>query len=172
MAGNKSVIGNGGNNLMGVLCIGAVAVFVLAFTVMGKVSVSGSQRFMETCVTIEVPQDEVCKSKSAIQDKFKISADALIERRRMMMVSTVQRIMSGELRKADAYHACIQRGECLPVPLLPENTDIARVASGQEYLDTRKAFWQLSENSKLTPEICAFIDVCKALQATGAITFE
>ena len=87
------------------------------------------------------------------------------------MVATDRRVAKGELRQVSAYEACIHAGDCAPVPLLPASADSAQVATGSAYLETRKAFWQLTENSPLTPEICSFIPVCKALRQSGAVKF-
>ncbi len=130
----------------------------------------GVAAFVKTCVMPDEPTDARCKNKADILAAWDVDIDALIEQRRVLMVSTVKRMVNGELRRHHLYENCIQQGDCAPVPLLPDNVDAASIASGNAYLTTRKAFWQLAENSPLTPEICQFMDICRAMQAAGVIT--
>lgn len=130
--------------------------------------------FMEACVDKPLAGStpgEYCHQISTIRRAYGVDPAVMIERQRILMAKTARRVASGELKRASAYEACISKGECAPVPLLPDNADRNAVAGGSAYLETRKAFWQLTENHALTPEICTFIPVCKALRQAGAITF-
>ena len=151
-----------------------VAVAALAiiggYMFIGKKAESGAAAFVRACILPDEPTDPRCRSKADIKTAWEIDIDQLIEQRRALMVSTVRRMVSGELTKRDIYESCIIAGECAPVPLLPDHIDAAAIASSTDYLDTRKAFWQLAEDSPLTPEICNFMDICRAMRTAGVVT--
>lgn len=133
---------------------------------------TGVGAFVRACVQPETPRDERCRSKDGIRAAWGVDVDAAIEERRALMVATVRRMVNGELTRRGVYDACVMRGECAPVPLLPAHVDPAAVEGGNDYLETRVAFWQLSEDTPLTPEICGFMDICRAMTALGVVNIE
>lgn len=156
--------------LMAVMAAAAALAIIGAYMFIGKISEDGTAAFVRACVLPDEPTDVTCRDKAAIKDAWGIDIDLLIEQRRALMVSTVRRMVSGELIKRDVYQHCIAAAECAPVPMLPDHIDSAALASTTAYLDTRKAFWQLAEDSPLTPEICTFMDICRAMRAAGVVT--
>lgn len=159
-----------------VLIIVMVAAAILAifgsYMMLAQKAGGGEVAFIRACVLPDDPTDVDCRAKSAIKDKWDIDIDQMIEQRRVLMVATVRRMINGELLKRDVYESCIAVRECAPVPLLPDYVDSAALASTHAYLDTRKAFWQLAEDSPLTPEICTFMDICRAMRAAGVVTIQ
>jgi hypothetical protein len=169
----KQETGTGGLRLVGALLIALTGtLFYLGFHDNRR---GNPDMFMQACVDGPLAghaAGSYCGDIAAIRRAYGVDPTVLIEQRRVLMVKTARRVARGELKQLSAYESCIHDGECAPVPLLPANVDSARVAGGSQYLETRKAFWQLTENSKLTPEICTFIPVCKALRQSGAIRFD
>jgi hypothetical protein len=159
----------------------ALAVIMLAAAVLAVLgaymftghhtSNAGEAAFVRACVMPDEPSDARCRDRSAIKDAWGIDIDAMIENRRALMAATARRMVAGELLNRTAYEQCIAARQCAPVPLLPDHIDTASLASSTAYLDTRKAFWQLAEGTVLTPEICAFMDICRAMRAAGVVTF-
>jgi hypothetical protein len=156
--------------MMAVMVAVAALSIIGAYMFIGHKAEGGAAGFVRACVLPDEPTDERCRSKSAIKAAWDIDIDQMIEQRRVLMVSTVRRMVSGELIKRDVYQNCIIAGECAPVPMLPDHIDSAALASTTAYLDTRKAFWQLADDSPLTPEICTFMDICRAMRAAGVVT--
>lgn len=148
----------------------AALAIIGTYMILGKISGDGTAAFVRACVLPDTPTDPACRDKAAIRDAWGIDIDQLIERRRVLMVSTVRRMAGGEITKRGVYESCIAAGECAPVPVLPDHVDAAAIASTTDYLETRKAFWQLAEDSPLTPEICNFMDICRAMRAAGVVT--
>jgi hypothetical protein len=161
--------------LIAVMAVAVVAALLAGYMMAAEPDAApnapqGVAGFVKTCVMPDEPSDARCKNKADILSAWGVDVDDLIEQRRLLMVSTVKRMLSGELSRHNLYESCIHQGACAPVPLLPDTVDPAAIASGNSYLATRKAFWQLAENSPLTPEICLFMDICRAMQAAGVIT--
>lgn len=143
----------------------------LGYQLWQRQSAPAARDFMQSCVRTAIPDKRLCGSLDAIRSHFNIDAATLIEQRRALMAKTAKRMAAGELRKPSHYQACIDRQECAAVPLLPAGVTAASVAASNAHLETREAFWQLTEDSRLTPQICRFIEICHALRHTGAITF-
>lgn len=154
------------------VALAGLAVYMWAARGAAPAASPGAAAFVQTCVLPAAPADARCRSKADIQSAWGLDVDAMIEERRTLMVATVKRMLNGELSRRGIYESCIMQGQCAPVPLLPDGTDPNAVAAGNEFLDTRKAFWQLAADSPLTPEICGFMDICRAMRAAGVITVQ
>jgi hypothetical protein len=158
--------------LAGMLCLLVGAASVLGYQMWTHKNTAPPAGFIDSCVNTDKPNPRKCGSRESIRAHFSVDVDAAIERRRALMESTARRIASGELQRQDLYQACIARKECASVPLLPAGVAAADIAEGKAHLKTRKAFWQLAQGEALSPEICDYIDVCRAMHKAGVVTFK
>lgn len=152
------------------LLLAGAAVFLAGRIASGPRAPS-AHAFMTDCVWAATPHPQRCGSFDAIRSRYGIDAAELIERRHNAMMMTARRLVSGELRDPARYQDCIRRGECTTIPLLPAGVKAADVAGTDQHMATRTAFWQLARGRNLTPEVCAFMDICRALHQSGAMTF-
>jgi hypothetical protein len=153
-----------------VMVAAAALAIVGAYMFIGKKAEGGAAAFIRACVMPDELTDSRCRNKADIKAAWGVDIDQMIEQRRVLMVATVRLMVGGTMTKRDVYESCIAAGQCAPVPTLPDHVDAAAIASTTDYLETRKAFWQLAEDSPLTPEICNFMDICRAMRAAGVVT--
>jgi hypothetical protein len=84
------------------------------------------------------------------------------------MKRTAQRIQDGNLKTKKAYQQCLTNKTCAIIPLLPANVDAEQIEQqSTDHIKTRRMFWSLINDTQISPEICEFIDLCRALRNSG-----
>ncbi len=132
-------------------------------------------RFNRECLQPAMLDQEyhrACASLQLISERYHINVRKEIEEYRNTMARTATRIEQGLVKDKRTYISCIQNGQCVPVPLLPQGVDPAAVdPESDEYLDIRRAFWSLIDSREITSEICDHIDLCRVMKKTGAVRY-
>ena len=114
-----------------------------------------------------------CRSNQTILENYNIDITQIIEKHFMKMKRTAQRIESGDMKTKNDYQRCLTNKSCAIIPLLPANVDPTTIdQQSTDYLLTRKMFWSLVNDTKMSPEICEYIDICRVLRDTGVIPIE
>lgn len=127
-------------------------------------------RFAQDCIEPENEPEKVCSSISAILQKYNIDVTATLNAYRNKMAQTAQKIVDGKITKKIDYMNCLSSKQCAEVPLLPPDVDADMIdPESDDFLQIRKPFWQLVNDKTITPEICAWISLCRSLGKTGAL---
>lgn len=106
-----------------------------------------------------------CKSNASIIDHYNIDAKDLVNKHFSKMKRTAQKIEDGSLKGRRQYQACLNNKTCAIIPLLPASVDPDSIdPQSAQYLSTRKMFWSLINDRQVSPEVCDFIDLCRALR--------
>ncbi len=127
-------------------------------------------RFAHDCIEPEEEPAKACGDLSAIRLKYNIDIMAALNTYRNKMAQTAQKIVDGKITKKIDYMNCLSSKQCAEVPLLPPDVDADMIdPESDDFLQIRKPFWQLVNDKSITPEICAWIGLCRALGKTGAL---
>jgi hypothetical protein len=115
----------------------------------------------------------VCRSNYSIQDKYNIDPVSLINTEYKKMKRTAERIEQGKMKNKREYQRCLNNKTCSIIPLLPANVDPNSIdRQSQDHLLTRRMFWSLINDQNISPEICEFMDLCRAMRNTGVMPIE
>lgn len=132
--------------------------------------------FAEDCVIPKLKglrTGKDCKSSASIQSAYNVDARALVNTHFSKMKRTAQRIEGGQMKSKRQYETCLRNKTCAIIPLLPANVDAEAIdRQSGEYLATRKMFWSLVNDKKISPEICEFMELCRALRDLGVMPIE
>lgn len=114
-----------------------------------------------------------CASLDAIRAAYRVDALDQLAQAQGLMVMTARRIVNGDILDDKDLNACIAQGACAPVPLPPAG-DRAKASSelSPQSRRARDDFWRLASGDALGPELCAYMDICRALYKIGLISFE
>jgi hypothetical protein len=133
-------------------------------------------QFADDCVKPSmggVAPPPTCRSKQNIIDEYNIDPTDLINNRFKIMKRTAQRIEDGELKTKRAYQQCLMNKTCAIIPLLPANVDPEKIdQQSEDYIETRRMFWSLINDTQISPEICEYIDLCRVLRNSGVVPIE
>ena len=114
------------------------------------------------------PVPRQCQTLDAIKETFNIDMrSALLDDFRKMK-TTADKIANGRMNQ-EAYINCVNAKQCAQVPLMPKDVNLDTFDQrSMEYIEIRRAFWQLVKGDKITPEICQFMYLCTVLNKLGA----
>lgn len=124
--------------------------------------------FSADCLTpalsgTEVPK--ICRSEGRIKSEYNIDPIALVNTHFKRMKRTAQRIETGAMKNKRQYQACLRNKTCAIIPLLPKNVDADAIdRQSDQHIGTRKMFWSLMNDAKISPEVCEYMDLCRALR--------
>ncbi|PCI01144.1 MAG: hypothetical protein COB76_01980 [Alphaproteobacteria bacterium] len=133
-------------------------------------------QFAEECIEPSLKGNKAardCKSSSSINDTYGIDALKLVNTHFTRMKRTAQKIEGGQMKSKRQYQRCLVNKTCAIIPLLPahvEAEDIDR--QSQDHIATRTMFWSLVNDPKISPEICEFMDLCRALRDLDVMPIE
>ncbi len=132
-------------------------------------------RFSRDCVEPALEERQyksACSSMKKISETYFIDVQEALREYRNKMARTAMRIESGHINSKRRYIDCIAKRQCVPVPLLPPGVKPDSIEpESSDFLEERRAFWQLVDSNEITAEICDFMTLCKALKKTGALSF-
>ncbi len=127
-------------------------------------------RFARDCIEPDDITVKACTSLSAIRQRYNIDVMAVLNAYRAKMARTAQKVVDGKITKKIDYTNCLSSKQCAEIPLLPPEVSADQInTESDDYIQIRKPFWQLVNDKTITPEICAWIGLCRALGKTGAI---
>lgn len=115
---------------------------------------------------------EACRSLAHIRETYDLDIAAHIENRRARMAKTARGIVDGTFSDPLIYKACIARGDCEDVPLLPPDVDTSdpkKLTKEQQAISA--AFWDLAEKDKMTSPVCDLIPECRAMVKLSVIDY-
>jgi hypothetical protein len=129
------------------------------------------QSFYNNCVRAVLEMNVIpgsCATRAGIEKNYGVNIDDVMAANRARMINTARKIARGDILDDKAYRACIDRGECVDFPMAPEGDrkDPSRM-NRPENVAKRRLFWHLVNDGSMTPEVCAAMDVCRALQKIG-----
>lgn len=129
--------------------------------------------FRSDCIDAVLEQNiisEGCRSASAMQETYGVNVWDVLDEHRSRMIMTARLIARGDILTQKDYEACLGTGKCAPIPLLGEHgKDNVRKLNTPQAIETRRLFWYLVEDGRLTRDICAYMDTCRALEKIGLI---
>jgi hypothetical protein len=132
--------------------------------------------FAEECIepTLRgVNAQRECKSSNAISNEYNINAKEMVDEHFQKMKRTAQRIEGGQMKSKRQYEACLVNKTCAIIPLLPANVDADSISrQSEDHIATRRMFWSLVNGNQITPELCEFMDLCRALRDLDVIPIE
>lgn len=133
-------------------------------------------RFSNDCIAPALHNQKPgihCNSQNSIRSEYNIDAFDMVNEHYKVMQSTAKRVESGRLKSKKQYQQCLANKTCAIIPLLPANVDAESIdRQSQDYLPTRKMFWSLVNDPKISPEICEFMDLCRALRNLEVMPIE
>lgn len=125
-------------------------------------------KFADECISPSLRGTEVgryCRAAATIQHEYNIDPLALVNQHFARMKRTAQRIESGDMKSKKQYQTCLNNKTCALIPLLPANVDPESIdRQSNSHIVTRKMFWSLINDKTISPEICEFMDLCRALR--------
>jgi|GEM_PF-3250708 len=133
------------------------------------------ERFYKDCVDRvlrfgDVPQG--CRTAKAMYQEYHVNVWDVMNEQRLRMIYTARMIARGDLMTEADYQACVARAECHIVPLLPGiNQNDEKRMSNPDIRAKQDLFWHLVNDGSLRPDLCEYMDVCKALRKIGLIKF-
>lgn len=130
----------------------------------GKIRNPAEANFYKICVSPVLSGTEIsltCKTAQDIEKNFGIDVFFLLEQEKSRMIMTARRLVSAEIADGEAYKKCLKEGECAPVPLPSKDSP-----------KNEEMFWHLAENVTLTPDLCDFMELCRALSVMGIVNRE
>lgn len=134
-----------------------------------------ADQFTEICIApVLAGKDvgEACRTVEHIQETYNVDIKALIENRRARLADTARRIATGELQDPLVYKACIARGDCEDVPLLPPDVDTSDPSKlTRDQLAISTAFWDLAEKDKMTKPVCDLISECRVMVKLSVVDY-
>lgn len=111
-----------------------------------------------------------CATTDMIFNNYNIDIIDEMRRYANRMRATAKQLDEGKLKRRHEYQACIQRGQCATIPLLPKGVDAEQIdPMSQDYLDIRQAYWSLVNDKTLTPAVCSLTPMCKAMVKMGLV---
>lgn len=117
------------------------------------------------------PVQPYCRNKQTIKRAYRIDINQEIYKMFTRMQRTARMVVDGRMTRSSAYHSCIARKECGPIPLLPPDVEPDSITpESPDHLDIRKTFWQLINEESMTIEICQAMLLCRAMYGAGAVT--
>lgn len=131
-------------------------------------------QFAEDCVrpalTRANPANPACRSEAGILDEYKIDVKEAINAHFRKMQSTARRIEEGQLSDKNQYQNCLRQKQCAMIPLLPANVDAEALSrDSQDYIDIRQAFWSLINDTTLSPAVCEYMLLCRAMRNSSIV---
>ena len=119
------------------------------------------------------PVSAKCRTQSSIQTNYNVNVMQLINAHHAKMRRTAERVQQGEFNTKQAFSGCLKSKQCAMIPLLPESVNMDQFdEKSDQYIDIRRSFWTLVNTDQLTPGICDFFDLCKAMKSSGVVTVE
>lgn len=113
-----------------------------------------------------------CGNLRAIEQTYHIDMGEELQKHFQKMKKTAKAIANERVRQI-GYPRCILSKTCAQVPLLPKGVDPDSVnPESMDYIEIRRAFWDLVEGSQVTAEICGHMELCRVLRDLGAINPE
>lgn len=133
-------------------------------------------RFSRECIEPVLKEEEPgksCGNLGAIRQKYNIDVMAALNSYRNKMAQTAKKIADGKLTKKIDYMNCLSSRQCAEVPLLPPGVDAdALDPESDDFIRIRRPFWQLVNDKTITPEICVYMNLCRVLGKTGAVSLD
>lgn len=130
-------------------------------------------RFYDECIRHTLDASEIfvtCQTVESIQDAYKVDAMRYLDAHLALMIETARRVERGDFLTQEAYDACVARGECALIPLIPENQR-ERIGRDEDLQRKSRLFWHLIDRGTLTAGICSEMEVCQALYKIGLVDF-
>ncbi len=124
--------------------------------------------FHQECVDKVLKENTIlpsCVSRAAIQERYKLDPLDVLDADQGRMIMAARLAARGEIMDEKDLQACIDEGRCLNFPHPEKGVD----ENSPEGLKIRRLFWHLVNNGSLTPELCQYMDVCRALVKTGIV---
>lgn len=105
-----------------------------------------------------------CSSISMVQTNYGINLRNEVNAHFRKMQNTARRVERGQMKTARQYMQCVQSKSCAEIPMLPPGVKADEIAeNSNKHMDIRKAYWQLIDEKKVTPEVCDFMKLCKVM---------
>lgn len=123
--------------------------------------VAGYMRDCVTGVLRGTAPPESCRSLESAHQAYGVDVWLLLRAEHARASDTARRIVQGQILNDADYRACIGRGECAALPVPRDVKDPAR----QE--QALKVLRYLAAGGAMNRNICAFVDMCRALVKTG-----
>lgn len=139
--------------------------------------VSGTPKwidFTDDCFKPALKNKEIprkCRSESLIQENYNINITTMVNDYYAKMKSTAKKIERGRIKNKKQLEACLNNKKCAMIPLLPAGVDEI-TESSTKYKKTRKMFWSIINDKEISPEVCDYISLCKAMRNTGVIAIK
>lgn len=133
--------------------------------------------FAKDCIDVNVVEKEDinprCSSLNAISTNYRIDALSVLKEQFKKMRDTAKMVEENKFKNRARYITCVNSKQCAVIPMLPGNIKSEDIdPRSYQYIDIRRAFWQLVDELPVDPALCSFDKMCKALLAHGALTEE
>lgn len=108
--------------------------------------------------------DVRCSNPALIESYYALDLNSALTAYFDKMKATAIRIKDGELKTKAELQQCIADKQCALVPLLPPDVDANAISpTSVEYMAIRRAFWSVINDTRIKPEVCDYILLCKAM---------
>lgn len=125
--------------------------------------------YRRECVDAANPPEQ-CRSAATIKSVYGVDVWEMLEIEQGRTIMTARRIDDGTLETMEDYERCLKEELCRPVPLPPQKArHNEKLLNAPETVKARKLFRHLADDGSLTPDVCAIIDVCRAMTEAGLL---